>query len=56
MKATCLGVCLAQNYYQTRDLWRPYWFCQQAEAAGLFPESREAAVYFPQKRASGQHP
>lgn len=36
----CLGFCLAQNYYQTRDLWTPYWFCQQAEAAGLFPDSR----------------
>ncbi len=36
----CLGFCLAQNYYHTRNLWTPYWFCQQAEAAGLFPDSR----------------
>ncbi len=49
MKATCLGVCLAQNYYQTRDLWTPYWFCQQAEAAGLFPASRKLPPAF-QKR------
>jgi SynChlorMet cassette radical SAM/SPASM protein ScmF len=40
LKRICLGLCLAQNYYQSRNLWTPYWFCQQAEAAGLFPESR----------------
>jgi hypothetical protein len=22
-------------------LWAPYWFCDQAEAAGLFPASRK---------------
>jgi SynChlorMet cassette radical SAM/SPASM protein ScmF len=37
----CLGFCLAQNYYRSRDLWAPYWFCQEAEAAGLFPASRK---------------
>ncbi len=36
----CLGFCLAQNYYHAGDLWAPYWFCDQAEAAGLFPASR----------------
>jgi SynChlorMet cassette radical SAM/SPASM protein ScmF len=40
LKRICLGLCLAQNYYQSRDLWTPYWFCQQAMEAGLFPESR----------------
>jgi SynChlorMet cassette radical SAM/SPASM protein ScmF len=40
MQSRCLGSCLAQNYYQSRNLWTPFWFCQQAEAAGLFPESR----------------
>ncbi len=40
MKARCLGSCLAQNYYQSRNLWAPYWFCHQAEAAGLFPAKR----------------
>jgi SynChlorMet cassette radical SAM/SPASM protein ScmF len=40
LKKLCLGLCLAQNYYQTRDLWTPFWFCQEAKAAGLFPESR----------------
>jgi SynChlorMet cassette radical SAM/SPASM protein ScmF len=36
----CLGFCLAQNYFHSQDLWTPYWFCQQAEATGLFPGSR----------------
>jgi SynChlorMet cassette radical SAM/SPASM protein ScmF len=40
LKKVCLGLCLAQNYYQSRDLWTPYWMCQQAKDAGLFPESR----------------
>ena len=47
MKTRCLGTCLAQNYYQTRDLWTPNWFCQQAEAAGLFPASRKLPSSFP---------
>jgi len=38
----CLGFCLAQNYYGASDLWAPYWFCDQAEAAGLFPATRKA--------------
>jgi SynChlorMet cassette radical SAM/SPASM protein ScmF len=40
LKGICMGLCLAQNYYHSRDLWTPYWFCQQAADAGLFPESR----------------
>ena len=40
MQPVCLGYCLAQNYYISRNLWTPYWLCRQAEAAGLFPESR----------------
>jgi SynChlorMet cassette radical SAM/SPASM protein ScmF len=40
MKHQCLGSCVAQNYYETKNLWAPFWFCQQAEAAGVFPESR----------------
>jgi SynChlorMet cassette radical SAM/SPASM protein ScmF len=41
LRPRCLGYCLAQNYYVSRNLWTPYWFCQQAEATGLFPESRK---------------
>ncbi|MBA4379458.1 MAG: SynChlorMet cassette radical SAM/SPASM protein ScmF [Anaerolinea sp.] len=40
MKQLCLGSCIAQNYYSTGSLWAPYWFCAQAEEAGLFPASR----------------
>jgi SynChlorMet cassette radical SAM/SPASM protein ScmF len=40
MKNHCLGSCIAQNYYRTRSLWTPFWFCEQAEAQGLFPPSR----------------
>jgi len=40
MKERCLGLCVAQNYYSKGRLWAPYWFCEQAEAAGLFPASR----------------
>ncbi len=56
MKATCLGVCLAQNYYQTRDLWTTVLVLPAGRGGGSFPGKPEAAVYFPQKRASGQHP
>jgi SynChlorMet cassette radical SAM/SPASM protein ScmF len=40
MKHRCLGSCIAQNYYRTGDLLAPFWFCEQAEAEGLFPASR----------------
>lgn len=40
MKERCLGLCVAQNYYSKGSLWSPYWFCEQAEAEGLFPASR----------------
>lgn len=40
MKWSCLGSCVAQNYYSKSSLWAPYWFCEQAEAEGLFPPSR----------------
>ena len=40
MKRVCLGSCVAQNYYRSHDLWAPFWFCEEAEALGLFPASR----------------
>jgi SynChlorMet cassette radical SAM/SPASM protein ScmF len=40
MKHICLGQCIAQNYYRSKNLWAPFWFCAQAEKTGLFPESR----------------
>jgi SynChlorMet cassette radical SAM/SPASM protein ScmF len=36
----CLGSCVAENYHQTRRLTAPFWFCQQAKQAGLFPIER----------------
>jgi SynChlorMet cassette radical SAM/SPASM protein ScmF len=40
MKGRCLGSCVAQNYYNSGNLFAPFWFCRQAEEAGLFPASR----------------
>ncbi len=40
MKKRCLGSCIAQNYYRSGNLWSPFWFCEAAEKAGLFPASR----------------
>jgi SynChlorMet cassette radical SAM/SPASM protein ScmF len=40
MKGLCLGSCLAQNYYGSRDLWAPFWFCKEAHHRGLFPDTR----------------
>lgn len=36
----CLGSCIAQNYYRHKDLFAPYWFCEEAEKQGLFPKTR----------------
>ncbi|HXX53887.1 MAG TPA: SynChlorMet cassette radical SAM/SPASM protein ScmF [Thermodesulfovibrionales bacterium] len=40
MKSRCLGSCVAQNYYTQGRFWAPFWFCEQAHEAGLFPTSR----------------
>ena len=40
MRHRCLGACIAQNYYRSGDLFAPFWFCDEARAVGLFPESR----------------
>jgi SynChlorMet cassette radical SAM/SPASM protein ScmF len=40
MRRSCLGSCVAQNYYRSGRLWAPFWFCEEAERAGLFPASR----------------
>ena len=44
MRRRCLGSCVAQNYYRTKDLLAPFWLCEQAELEGCFPESRLEAV------------
>ncbi|NIM89673.1 MAG: SynChlorMet cassette radical SAM/SPASM protein ScmF [Candidatus Aminicenantes bacterium] len=40
MKEHCLGSCVAQNYYCSKNLWAGYWYCEEAQKRGLFPESR----------------
>lgn len=40
MKDRCLGSCVAQNYYRSKSLWAPFWFCEEAHTKGLFSESR----------------
>lgn len=40
MKSACLGSCLAQNFYRTQSVTAGYWFCEEAQAQGLFPASR----------------
>jgi SynChlorMet cassette radical SAM/SPASM protein ScmF len=40
MKRSCLGQCVAQNYYRKGSILAPNWVCEQAEEAGLFPASR----------------
>ncbi len=41
MKSICLGSCIAQNYYESKRLTAPFWFCKAADEAGLFPASRK---------------
>ena len=41
MNLQCLGSCVAQNAYHSGDLLAPFWFCQEAFEAGLFPPSRQ---------------
>ena len=40
MRSACLGACVAQNYYRTKDLLGAFWFCEEAAAQGLFPSTR----------------
>jgi SynChlorMet cassette radical SAM/SPASM protein ScmF len=40
MKNICLGSCIAQNYYRSKSMWAPFWYCEEAHKMGLFPGSR----------------
>ncbi len=40
MKGVCLGSCIALNFYRSKQLWAPFWYCEEARRAGLFPETR----------------
>ncbi len=44
MKNLCLGCCIAQNYYRNKSLFAPFWFCEEADSRGLFPESRKGSA------------
>lgn len=46
VKERCLGACIAQNYYRSGDLFAPNWFCEAADAEGLFPETRRGVRHF----------
>jgi SynChlorMet cassette radical SAM/SPASM protein ScmF len=41
MKKICLGSCIAQNYYRSKNLWAPFWYCEEARKTGVFPEGRK---------------
>lgn len=51
MRATCLGNCMAQNYYRTRNLWASYYYCAQAFEEGLFPKTRLQPAAVPEPEA-----
>jgi SynChlorMet cassette radical SAM/SPASM protein ScmF len=40
MKGLCLGSCVAQNYYRSKSIWAPFWYCEEAQRLGLFPDTR----------------
>jgi len=40
MKGMCLGSCVAQNYYSSKSIWAPYWYCEKAHKLGLLPKTR----------------
>lgn len=40
MKGLCIGSCIAQNYYTSKNLWAPFWYCDEARKMGQFPETR----------------
>ena len=40
MKNLCLGSCVAQNYYGSKNLFAGFWYCEEARKRGLFPVSR----------------
>jgi SynChlorMet cassette radical SAM/SPASM protein ScmF len=44
MKNMCLGSCIAQNFYRSKHIWTPFWYCEEASRKGLFPQSRMRPV------------
>ncbi len=44
MMGICLGSCIAQNYYRSKNLWASFWYCEETRKANLFPETRIGVV------------
>jgi SynChlorMet cassette radical SAM/SPASM protein ScmF len=44
MRSRCIGSCIAQNVYRSGSLWAPFWYCEMADHAGLFPATRRGRV------------
>jgi SynChlorMet cassette radical SAM/SPASM protein ScmF len=42
-KDFCLGACIANTYFKTGKLNAPYFFSEEADRLGLFPDSRRSA-------------
>ena len=40
MNVVCLASCIAQNFFRSKSLWAPFWYCEEAQKAGLFPKTR----------------
>lgn len=40
MRDLCFGSCVAHNYYRSKNLLAPYWYCEEAHKRGLFPKIR----------------
>jgi radical SAM protein with 4Fe4S-binding SPASM domain len=40
LRNSCLGHCVAENYFASKSLSAPFWFCQAAKESDLFPLTR----------------
>jgi len=40
-KNFCLGACVANNYFRAGKLNASYYFCEEADTMGLFPQTRK---------------
>jgi SynChlorMet cassette radical SAM/SPASM protein ScmF len=40
-RTRCLGSCVAHNYHLYKRITAPFWICQKADEAGIFPTSRK---------------
>ena len=52
----CLGSCMAQNYYSKKNFFASFWYCAEADAKGLFPQSRRVPLDFPPTVAPEHRP